>query len=97
MTNDTIDSNNGQLENGSPKPLEVLAGAPDKPLLIGDIDIHCYVLEDETRVLTQRAVHKTIRFHEEGEGHSRTSDTELPRFASQNWLQSYISKSWIKR
>lgn len=35
------------------KPLKVIAGAPDKPLVIGDIEIPCYVLEDETRVLSQ--------------------------------------------
>ena len=34
--------------------LKVIAGEPDSPLIIGDIEIPCYVLEDETRVLTQR-------------------------------------------
>ena len=34
-------------------PLEVIAGAADKPLVIGDVEIQCYVLEDETRVLSQ--------------------------------------------
>lgn len=38
------------------KPLKVIAGAPDKPLVIGDIEILCYVLEDETRVLSQRGL-----------------------------------------
>ena len=36
------------------KPLKVIAGAPDKPLKIGDIEIDCYVLEGEKRVLSQR-------------------------------------------
>jgi P63C domain len=31
-------------------------GSPDRPLRIGDIEIPCYVLEDETRVLAQRGV-----------------------------------------
>ena len=35
------------------EPLKVIAGAPDHPLVIGDIEIPCYVLEDETRVLSQ--------------------------------------------
>ena len=34
----------------STEPLEVIAGAPDRPLVIGDIEIPCYVVEDETRV-----------------------------------------------
>lgn len=36
--------------------LKVVAGSPDSPLVIGGIEIQCYVLEDETRVLSQRGV-----------------------------------------
>jgi len=36
------------------QPLKVIAGTPDRPLIIGDIEIPCYVLEDETRVLSVR-------------------------------------------
>lgn len=38
------------------KPLKTIAGATDRPLKIGDIEIPCYVLEDETRVLSQRGL-----------------------------------------
>ena len=34
-------------------PLKAIAGAPDSPLVVSDIEIDCYVLEDETRVLSQ--------------------------------------------
>ncbi len=44
------------------KPLKVIAGTPDKPLIIGDIEIPCYVLEDETRVLSQRGLQSSIAF-----------------------------------
>ena len=37
----------------SNKTLKVIAGTVDHPLIIGDIEIPCYVLEDETRVLSQ--------------------------------------------
>ena len=30
--------------------LKVIAGAPDRPLVIGDIEIPCYVLEGEQRL-----------------------------------------------
>ena len=36
--------------------LKVIAGAHDRPLVIGDIEIPCYVLEDETRALAQRGM-----------------------------------------
>ena len=42
------------------KALKVIAGAPDKPLVIGDVEIPCYVLEDETRVLSQRGLQSSI-------------------------------------
>jgi P63C domain. len=46
---------------------ETICGSPDKPLLIGDVEIECYVLADGTRVLTQSTFlaamgrHPTIR------------------------------------
>lgn len=42
------------------KILKVIAGTPDRPLIIGDIQIPCYVLEDETRVLSQRGLQTGI-------------------------------------
>src|SRR5256885_1239048 len=35
---------------------KVICGAPDRPLRIGAIEIPCYVLEGEKRVLVQRAI-----------------------------------------
>ena len=42
------------------KPLKVIAGTPDRPLVIGDVEIECYVLEDETRVLSHRGFLRAI-------------------------------------
>ena len=42
------------------QPLKVIAGAPDRPLVIGEIEIPCYVLENEKRVLAQRALQSGI-------------------------------------
>ena len=41
-------------------PLKVIAGTPDAPLRIGGIEIPCYVLEDETRVLSQSGFARAI-------------------------------------
>ena len=38
------------------KLLKTIAGTADQTLKIGDIEIPCYVLEDETRVLSQRGM-----------------------------------------
>lgn len=44
----------------SEKTLKVIAGAPDRPLRIGDVEIPCYVLEDETRVLVSRGMVQAV-------------------------------------
>ena len=51
-------------------PLKVIAGTPDRPLVVNDIEIPCYVLEDETRVLSQRGLQSSIGM---GVGGSKTS------------------------
>ena len=50
----------------SNKPLKVIAGAPDRPMRIGDVEIPCYVLEDETRVLSQRGFQGGLGMSEGG-------------------------------
>ncbi|MFZ1528246.1 MAG: P63C domain-containing protein [Ferruginibacter sp.] len=38
------------------KKLEAKYGSPDKPLKVGEIELQCYVLNDEKRVLVQRGL-----------------------------------------
>ena len=77
------------------EPLKVIAGTPDHPLVIGDIEIECYVLEDETRVLSQRGAFKSLSIARGGPYNSelarKEGGAELPRFASQKWLLPFIS------
>jgi len=40
--------------------LKTICGSPDRPLRIGGVEIQCYVLEDETRVLSQRELQQGI-------------------------------------
>lgn len=70
------------------KALKVIAGAANKPLRIGDIEIPCYVLEDETRVLSQRGFLGAI-----GRSVSRPSGggEQLPAFLSSERLKPFIS------
>jgi len=41
-------------------------GSPDNPIRIGDIEIQCYVLPGETRVLAQRGLHSAFGMSEGG-------------------------------
>jgi hypothetical protein len=42
------------------KVLKAIAGAADKPLIIGENEIPCFVLENEKRVITQRGLIKAL-------------------------------------
>lgn len=80
----------------TPKPaiLKTLAGSSDQPMQIGAAEIDCYVLEDETRVLSQRGMFKGLGVARGGprnENEPSNTGAEIPRFASQNWLKPFIN------
>ncbi len=72
------------------EPLKVIAGAPDRPLVIGDIEIPCYVLEDETRVLVQAAMISGLGMAR-GSGGSGGSD-RLLAFSTGKLINPFVSK-----
>lgn len=88
MANSTTDSNG----NNRVIPLKTLAGAEDKPLTIGEIQIPCYVLEDETRVISQRGLYTGLGTTSGGHYSSAEDGTLVPRIAQAKWLQPYISE-----
>ncbi len=72
------------------EPLRVIAGTPNHPLVIGDVEIQCYVLEDETRVLSQRSFLQAI-----GRSVSRPGGAggeQPPAFLAPTNLKPFISK-----
>ena len=69
----------------SKKPLIVIAGAPDKPLVIGDIEIPAYVLEGEQRVLSQRGLTAGI-------GLNPGAGFRIPQFMNTKTLKPFVSK-----
>ena len=81
-----------QEEHGKMKEegLSVIAGAPDKPMVINGVEIPCYVLEDEARVLSQRGLLSGLGISGRGiitlEG-----GTQVPRFAASQALAPHIT------
>ncbi len=69
----------------SKKPLKVIAGAPDKPLVIGEIEIPAYVLEGEQRVLSQRGLTAGI-------GLNPGAGFRIPQFMNTMALKPFVSK-----
>jgi len=65
-------------------------GSADHPLIIGDIQIPCYVLEDGTRVLSQRGVL-------DGLGMSRGGGERLVSFLSGKGIFPYVNNGLLAR
>ena len=73
------------------KLLKVVAGAEDRPLAIGDIEIQCYVLEDETRVLSQAGMFRGLSLAKRGGSVAIDGGAQVPRFAASKALTPHIS------
>lgn len=65
--------------------LKVTHGSSDHPLKIGDIEIPCYVLEDDTRVLSQRGLMGGLNISRGSAG------DQLMAFATHKTILPYIS------
>ena len=63
-------------------------GSVDRPLRIGDVEIPCYVLEDETRVLSQRGLISGLGMVK---GSTRSGDDQLTVLANGLLSKSLIS------
>ena len=72
-------------------PLKVIAGEPDRPLVIGDIEIPCYVLEDETRVLSQRGFIGALAMSLGSRGKRTSGDDRITDFISGNALAPHAT------
>lgn len=76
-----------------PNTLRVIAGSPDKPLRIGDVEIPCYVLQGEIRVLTRGGFLTAL-----GRARavpSRVDDDKTPSFLAANNLKPFISNDLL--
>lgn len=72
---------------------EAVCGSSDTPLMIGDIAIECYVLEDGTRVITQSSFLASF-------GRARTvrrTDDKVPPMMQGQALRPFITDDMIER
>ena len=77
------------------EPLDVIAGAPDRPLVIGDVEIQCYVLENEIRVLSQGSFVRALGRTGGPKVASADHLFKLPVFLQPRNLASFISPDLI--
>ena len=76
-------------------------GSADNPLKIGDLELPCYVLSDETRVLTQEGFLAALgraRKAKGGHGAAGTEDDvgRLPSFLAANNLKPFINDELLE-
>ncbi len=67
----------------------VICGSPDKPLRIGTLEIPCYVLNDERRVIIQRGVMSALDMAQGTAG--RGDGDRLSRFLATKSLSPFVS------
>lgn len=77
-----------------PAPKQAVSGSVDRPLVIGDVAIECYVLEDGTRVITQggmnTALGRSLRTNVKP-----SDDVALPPILRAQALRPFISEGLI--
>jgi len=72
---------------------KVICGSPDRPLRISGLEIPCYVLEDEKRVLVQSGMIKSLGMSSGGSGaQTRPGKDRLAKFVSGKSINTFISK-----
>lgn len=77
---------------------EVLAGSPDHPLRIGEVEIECYVLADDTRVITQGSMLTALGRHRRAAGRERDEiDEKLPPILQGKAIRAYIPDGVIEQ
>ena len=75
--------------------LRATHGSQDHPLQIGGTSIDCYVLEDGTRVVSQRSMIRALGLTRGGARNDielTRIGAELPRFATLVWLKPFLNK-----
>ena len=78
-------------------PLKVIAGQPDQPLVIGGIEIPCYVLEDETRVLSQRGFIGSLGMSEGGARNRKDGAPQLAILLRSTTLAPHVNEETLVR
>lgn len=79
---------------------QVICGSPDKPLKIGEIEIECYVLDDDTRVLTQSSFLQSLGRHPRANVRRvelESGEERLPPILQGKALKPFISREILEK
>lgn len=77
---------------------EAIFGSPDSPLMIGDVTIQCYVLDDETRVLSQASFLEALGRHRKAAGAKlQDGDEQIPPILQGQAIKPFISQELLEK
>ena len=76
---------------------KTVAGAPHTPIQIGDTEIECYVLDDETRVLTQATFLEAMGRHRKANVRKEEGEEQLPAILQGKSIKPFISKELLEK
>ena len=76
---------------------KVVAGAADRPLAIGDVEIQCYVLEDGTRVLTQASFLESLGRHPKANVRKEGGEERIPAILQGKAINPFISQEILAK
>ena len=74
---------------------EALYGSPDRPLMVGGKEIQAFVLDDETRVLTQASFLEALGRHRKANVRDEGGEERLPAILQGKAIRPYISQELI--
>ncbi|MBY6201017.1 P63C domain-containing protein [Maritalea mobilis] len=84
----------GKLKSNMRK---TVAGAPHTPIQIGETEIECYVLDDETRVLTQATFLEAMGRHRKANVRKEGGEEQLPAILQGKSIKPFISKELLEK
>jgi len=76
---------------------QAICGSPDRPLKIGDIEIPCYVLDDGSRVLSQRGLQTGLGMSGSGGTRGSSGEHRMARFVASLALRGIDVKDLTAR
>lgn len=81
----------------SKKTPKVTHGSPDKPLKIGGKEIQCYVLDNETRVITQASFLEALGRHRKANVRKEGGEERLPAILQGKAINPFISQELLEK
>lgn len=74
-----------------------ICGSPDQPLRIGDIELQCYVLEDQTRVLSQGGFLEALGRHKKASVRSEEGEEQVPPILQGQAIKPFLTQEILEK